>query len=153
MSSNIISFILPLPHQLYQKQEREAAILARKQKTYALLDADDDEDDVEEKGGNGDKFSAGMASTPREVENHRKRFRKKSEHQEDEDDNKVFVLCWRYGIYIFFLLLSGLIFHWLDEMLQESVLEREDRQVRRRTTSSEDDDGYEVYVWAYLRLS
>ncbi|GMH01388.1 hypothetical protein Nepgr_003227 [Nepenthes gracilis] len=31
---------------LYQRQEREAAILARKQRTYQLLDADDDDNDV-----------------------------------------------------------------------------------------------------------
>ncbi|GLT72453.1 hypothetical protein SLA2020_443870 [Shorea laevis] len=50
----------------YQKQEREAAMLARKQKTYAILDADDDEDN--DVGGNVD-------------------HRKKIESQEDEDED------------------------------------------------------------------
>ncbi|KAL4036181.1 hypothetical protein IC575_004908 [Cucumis melo] len=63
---------------LYQKQEREAAMLARKQKTYALLDADD-EDDVEDKGRSSDL---------KETENRKRHFRRKNEYQEDEDDEK-----------------------------------------------------------------
>lgn len=75
MSSNIVSFIMP---QLYQQQERDAAILARKQRTYALLDAD--EEDVVEERSSGD---------PKETEKRKKRFRKKNEYQEDEVDEKV----------------------------------------------------------------
>lgn len=64
--------------QLYQQQERDAAILARKQRTYALLDAD--EEDVVEERSSGD---------PKETEKRKKRFRKKNEYQEDEVDEKV----------------------------------------------------------------
>lgn len=54
-------------------------MLARKQTTYALLDADD-EDDVEDKGRSSDL---------KETENRKKHFRRKNEYQEDEDDEKV----------------------------------------------------------------
>ncbi|XP_029129068.1 pre-mRNA-splicing factor ATP-dependent RNA helicase DEAH1 isoform X2 [Cajanus cajan] len=59
----------------YQKQEREAAMLSRKQKTYTILK--DDDDDCEDK------------SSSREVENHKKRFRKKIEVQDDQDDEVI----------------------------------------------------------------
>nr|POE90861.1 putative pre-mrna-splicing factor atp-dependent rna helicase deah6 [Quercus suber] len=49
---------------LYQKREKEAAMLARKQKTYAVLDAGDGEED-------------------NVVVHHRKRFRKKIESDDD----------------------------------------------------------------------
>ncbi|KAG5522752.1 hypothetical protein RHGRI_034784 [Rhododendron griersonianum] len=70
----------------YQKQEREAALLVRKQKTYSLLEADDDDDhDVGGGSGNGSHISA--ASEVRKADDsHKKRFRKKTENQEDEDD-------------------------------------------------------------------
>ncbi|KAA8542530.1 hypothetical protein F0562_023682 [Nyssa sinensis] len=68
---------------LYQKQEKEAAILVRKQKTYTILEADNDEDNVY--GGVGDS-SVAAASQSRKVDTHKKRFRKKTENQDDEDD-------------------------------------------------------------------
>ncbi|XP_057952241.1 pre-mRNA-splicing factor ATP-dependent RNA helicase DEAH1-like isoform X2 [Malania oleifera] len=74
---------------LYQKQEREAAMLARKQKSYALLDADDDDDDDDDDLGAGvdDKSSASVVSLSKTADNHKKRFRKKiDDNQEDEDD-------------------------------------------------------------------
>ncbi|KAE8124420.1 hypothetical protein FH972_019308 [Carpinus fangiana] len=72
----------------YQKQEREAALLARKQKTYAILDADDDEDN--DVGGNVDhRSSVADASETRKVDSHKKRFRKKIESQEDEDEEVI----------------------------------------------------------------
>ena len=60
-------------------------MLARKQKTYAILDADDDEDN--DVGGNVDhRSSVADASETRKVDSHKKRFRKKIESQEDEDE-------------------------------------------------------------------
>lgn len=60
-------------YQLYQKQEREAALLARKQKSYMILDADDDDgtENVDES---------------RKVGSHKKRFRKKTGIEEDDGD-------------------------------------------------------------------
>ncbi|CAK7323257.1 unnamed protein product [Dovyalis caffra] len=66
---------------LYQKQEREAAVLARKQKTYQLLDADDEEGGDDGAGGIDKKSSIASAS-----DRHKKRFRKKIESEEDEDN-------------------------------------------------------------------
>ncbi|CAH8254332.1 unnamed protein product [Arabidopsis lyrata] len=68
---------------LYQQHEAEAAMLVRKQKTYALLDADDDEDEVvvEKKSS---------VSESRKSDKGKKRFRKKS-GQSDESDGEVAV--------------------------------------------------------------
>ncbi|KAJ6677395.1 hypothetical protein OIU85_010553 [Salix viminalis] len=68
---------------LYQKQEREAAVLARKQKSYQLLDADDDDGD-DGAGGTDNKSLIATAS-----DRHKKRFRKKIESEEDEEDEVV----------------------------------------------------------------
>ncbi|CAL2261904.1 unnamed protein product [Prunus armeniaca] len=68
---------------LYQKQEREAAMLVKKQKTYSLLDADDQDDD------DGDRSSAQVVSESRKADSHKKRFRKKVLSQEDEDDEVI----------------------------------------------------------------
>lgn len=65
---------------LYKQQEQEAAMLARKQKSYKLLEADDDE----ENDGSGS-----VASQSKKTDKRVKRFRKKSENQEDEDDEGV----------------------------------------------------------------
>ncbi|XP_010538373.1 PREDICTED: pre-mRNA-splicing factor ATP-dependent RNA helicase DEAH1 [Tarenaya hassleriana] len=67
---------------LYKQQEAEAAMLVRKQKTYALLDADDEED---EDGGTIDQKRS-SASETKKSDKGRKRFRKKSGHSEDDDD-------------------------------------------------------------------
>ncbi|KAG5032237.1 hypothetical protein JHK85_016219 [Glycine max] len=67
----------------YQKQEREAAMLARKQKTYSILKADDDSDD-----DYVDKSSVTTASS-RSSDKHKKRFRKKTEVQDDQDDEAM----------------------------------------------------------------
>ncbi|XP_043805507.1 pre-mRNA-splicing factor ATP-dependent RNA helicase DEAH1 isoform X2 [Manihot esculenta] len=96
---------------LYQKQEREAAILARKQKQYAILDADDD-DDNNSGGGDRtvfDKSVIAAASEPKRADTHKKRFRKKTDSEENED----------------------------NELLSQ---EKEDRQVRQRTSQYEEDD-------------
>lgn len=63
---------------MYQKEEKEAAMLVKKQKSYTLIDADDDDDDV---GG----------QVPQVVKSHKldirqKRFRKKSENEEIDDE-------------------------------------------------------------------
>ncbi|MED6192048.1 hypothetical protein PIB30_006548 [Stylosanthes scabra] len=63
----------------YQKQEREAAMLVTKQRTYAVLKADD-------YIGGEDKSSKATTSASRKIDSHKKRFRKKSEYQDDEDD-------------------------------------------------------------------
>ncbi|KAF7113227.1 hypothetical protein RHSIM_RhsimUnG0148700 [Rhododendron simsii] len=75
---------------VYQKQEREAALLVRKHKTYSLLEADDD-DDHDVGGGNGNGSHIPAASEVRKADDSRKkRFRKKTENdQEDEDDEVV----------------------------------------------------------------
>ncbi|GJS34756.1 pre-mRNA-splicing factor ATP-dependent RNA helicase DEAH1-like protein isoform X1 [Tanacetum coccineum] len=65
---------------LYKQQEQEAAMLARKQKSYKLLEADDDD----ENDGSGS-----VASQSKKTDKRVKRFRKKSENQEDEDDEGV----------------------------------------------------------------
>ncbi|PIN17313.1 mRNA splicing factor ATP-dependent RNA helicase [Handroanthus impetiginosus] len=59
---------------LYKQQEREAAILARKQKTYKLLEADDEDDEVP------------VAPLPKKEETRSKKFRKRTEIQDDGDD-------------------------------------------------------------------
>ncbi|KAK7354240.1 hypothetical protein VNO80_19699 [Phaseolus coccineus] len=69
----------------YQKQEREAVMLARKQKTYTILKADDDSDDE-----SVDKSSLTTTSSSRRPENHKKkRFRKKTEVEDDQDDEGI----------------------------------------------------------------
>ncbi|KAJ1406256.1 RNA helicase, DEAD-box type, Q motif [Sesbania bispinosa] len=70
----------------YQKQEREAATLARKQKTYTIL-KDDDNSDSDYVGGE-DKSSITTA-TSRKLDSHKKRFRKKTEVQDDQDDEVI----------------------------------------------------------------
>ncbi|KAK8465864.1 hypothetical protein PHAVU_009G193400 [Phaseolus vulgaris] len=69
----------------YQKQEREAVMLARKQKTYTILKADDDSDDE-----SVDKSSLTTSSSSRRPEDHKKkRFRKKTEVEDDQDDEGI----------------------------------------------------------------
>ncbi|XP_047311704.1 pre-mRNA-splicing factor ATP-dependent RNA helicase DEAH1-like isoform X1 [Impatiens glandulifera] len=63
----------------YQKQERESAMLARKQQTYTILEDDGDEDAV-----NASLTPA--ASQSIKVDTRKKRFRKKADNIEDEDD-------------------------------------------------------------------
>ncbi|KAK9669170.1 hypothetical protein RND81_13G113200 [Saponaria officinalis] len=69
---------------LYQKQEREAALLARKQRTYQLLDADDEDDVVP---AEENKVSA--VSESKKTESHKKRFRRKRDDQEEDEDDEV----------------------------------------------------------------
>ncbi|QCE14002.1 pre-mRNA-splicing factor ATP-dependent RNA helicase DHX16 [Vigna unguiculata] len=68
----------------YQKQEREAVMLARKQKTYTILKADDDSDDE-----SVDKSSITTTSSRRSDNSIKKRFRKKTEVQDDQDDEVI----------------------------------------------------------------
>ncbi|KAL8529450.1 hypothetical protein ACS0TY_006761 [Phlomoides rotata] len=63
---------------LYQQQEREAAMLARKQRTYTILEEDDDADD-----------NVPVAPSPKKEETRRKKFRKRSETHDDIDDEVV----------------------------------------------------------------
>ncbi|KAF8378775.1 hypothetical protein HHK36_030124 [Tetracentron sinense] len=70
---------------LYQKQEKEAAMLVRKQKSYALLDADEDDEGV----GGDQLYPIDSTSQSKKVEARRKHFRKKIENQDDEDDEVI----------------------------------------------------------------
>ncbi|XP_073049429.1 pre-mRNA-splicing factor ATP-dependent RNA helicase DEAH1-like isoform X1 [Primulina eburnea] len=63
---------------LYQQREVQAAMLARKQKTYKLLEADDEEEDM-----------VPVASLPKKEDTRRKKFRKRSELHDDTDDEVV----------------------------------------------------------------
>ncbi|GJN12821.1 hypothetical protein PR202_ga31135 [Eleusine coracana subsp. coracana] len=64
----------------YQKQEREAAQLVRKQSTYKLL-ADDDDNDADNQTSTSRQSSANQSSKSR------KHFRKKAEDQDAGDDD------------------------------------------------------------------
>ncbi|EFH55805.1 hypothetical protein ARALYDRAFT_345267 [Arabidopsis lyrata subsp. lyrata] len=66
---------------LYQQQEAEAAMLLKKQKTFSLLEADRDEDE-----GYVEKQSALETG---KSDKSRKRFRKKIEQLEDDDDDEA----------------------------------------------------------------
>ncbi|XP_038700417.1 pre-mRNA-splicing factor ATP-dependent RNA helicase DEAH1-like isoform X2 [Tripterygium wilfordii] len=72
---------------IYKEQEKEAAILARKQKTYALIDADGGDDTVH--AGLGQNSSGSAASLPIREDTQKKRFRKKIETQDKEDDEEA----------------------------------------------------------------
>ncbi|KAI3463896.1 hypothetical protein Pfo_020559 [Paulownia fortunei] len=63
---------------LYQQQEREAAKLARQQKTYKILEADDEDDDT-----------VPVAPLPKKEKTRSKKFRKRSENKDDIDDEVV----------------------------------------------------------------
>ena len=75
--------------QAYQKQEREAAMLVRKQNTYALLDADDSDDDGGGAVDNRSSTAAAASSRSEKADTHKKRFRKKTENVEDDADDEV----------------------------------------------------------------
>ncbi|MCL7029249.1 hypothetical protein MKW94_019468, partial [Papaver nudicaule] len=62
----------------YQREEKEAAMSVRKQQSYALLDADTDEEDDDIR-----------IASPKKVDSHKKSFRKKIENQDDGDDDEV----------------------------------------------------------------
>ncbi|KAG2320513.1 hypothetical protein Bca4012_056443 [Brassica carinata] len=64
---------------LYQQREAEAAMLVRKQQTYALIDDDDDEDEVV-------KEKKPSASESRKSDKGKKRFRKKSGQSDDSEE-------------------------------------------------------------------
>ncbi|XP_059590212.1 pre-mRNA-splicing factor ATP-dependent RNA helicase DEAH1 isoform X3 [Vitis vinifera] len=95
---------------VYQKQEREAAMLVRKQKTYAILDADDSDEDGGGIVDNRSSTAAPAASQSEKADTHKKRFRKKTENVEDDADDEVIARA------------------------------EESRQVKRRTSQDEDDD-------------
>ncbi|KAJ6340697.1 hypothetical protein OIU77_008452 [Salix suchowensis] len=72
---------------LYQKQEREAAVLARKQKTYQLLDADDDDGDD---GAGGRRLRVKRMKKMRLSNKWKKQDRVKrrtSSYEDDDDDD------------------------------------------------------------------
>ncbi|KAI3899826.1 hypothetical protein MKW92_006592 [Papaver armeniacum] len=62
----------------YQRDEKEAAMSVRKQRTYALLEPDSDEED---------DIRAVQIASPKKVDSRNKKsFRKKTENQDDDDD-------------------------------------------------------------------
>lgn len=61
-------------------------MLVRKQKTYMLLDADDDEDDAGANTVVDKNSSTKSASVTGKGDTHKKRFRKMIEREEDQDD-------------------------------------------------------------------
>ncbi|XP_059303682.1 pre-mRNA-splicing factor ATP-dependent RNA helicase DEAH1-like isoform X1 [Lycium ferocissimum] len=67
---------------LYLQQEREAAMLARKQKTYTLLEADDDDENI------GVEINS-VPSQTRKEDSRKKKFRRRVETHGDEDDEVV----------------------------------------------------------------
>ncbi|KAL3513087.1 hypothetical protein ACH5RR_025804 [Cinchona calisaya] len=71
---------------LYQEKEREAAMLVRKQRTYALVEADDEDDDA---GASVSNTTGSMPTQSRKEDNRGKKFRKRAEPQEDDDDEEV----------------------------------------------------------------
>ena len=64
-------------------------MLARKQKTYALLDADDEEEDNVVGDDAEHRSSIAAAPETRKADTNRKRFRKKIESQDDEDNEAL----------------------------------------------------------------
>lgn len=80
--------------QNYQKAEKEATQFAKKQRSYKLLDADDEDIDSHAPANHVD-------SQMEKVGSHRKRFRKKSQTDDAEDDEALY--------YSFF---STLFFMW-----------------------------------------
>jgi len=64
--------------QSYQKQEREAAQFAKKQSSYKLLDADDEDDSDNQ-----------ISNTKQGKGSAKKRFRKKGEAHDSEDDDEA----------------------------------------------------------------
>lgn len=73
--------------QNYQKQEREAAQLVRKQSTYQLL-ADDDDNDADNQTSTSRQILGNQSSKSR------KHFRKKAEDQDGGDDDDDVRLVW-----------------------------------------------------------
>jgi pre-mRNA-splicing factor ATP-dependent RNA helicase DHX16 len=81
----LVTNIFVLYNSNIKKQEREAAMLARKQGTYTILKDDDNIDDDHIVGGD-DRSLITTASTSRKPDSHKKRFRKKIEVQDDQED-------------------------------------------------------------------
>ncbi|XP_020096072.1 pre-mRNA-splicing factor ATP-dependent RNA helicase DEAH1-like isoform X2 [Ananas comosus] len=83
---NLNSFFLPcfFVPQSYQKEEREAALFAKKQRSYKLLEPEDDD-------GDDQVASTTSTSQPGKVTSNRKHFRKKSETQDSDDDEATTV--------------------------------------------------------------
>lgn len=77
-------------------------MLVRKQKTYALLDADDDDDE-------DDKSAVAVVSQSRKSDSHKKRFRKKASSEDDEDDEvEPLNLSDEKILFLFLLVIVGL---------------------------------------------
>lgn len=85
--------------QRYQREEREATLLARKQKTYALLDADDEDDDIEPSKGAELTTSPAMQPPSGNVDSRQKRFRRKRDTEEDEEDVSFFPIHWNVLVF------------------------------------------------------
>ncbi|XP_072955419.1 pre-mRNA-splicing factor ATP-dependent RNA helicase DEAH1-like isoform X1 [Typha angustifolia] len=66
----------------YQKEEKEAAQFAKKQRSYRLLDVDDND-------GDDQVTTSATTSHQEKVNSRQKRFRRKSETQDNEEDEEV----------------------------------------------------------------
>ncbi|KAK2658288.1 hypothetical protein Ddye_004821 [Dipteronia dyeriana] len=71
---------------LYQQQEREAAMLVRKQKSYTILDADDDAEENDRAINVDDWPYVAAAPESRKVGRRKKRFRKKMGSEDDDEE-------------------------------------------------------------------
>jgi hypothetical protein len=81
-------------------------VLARKQKTYQLLDADDDDDDDDEDDDAGGIDNKSLIATT--SDRHKKRFRKKIESEEDEDDEVECLYSYCQNSFFLFITVSCL---------------------------------------------
>lgn len=85
--------------QRYQREEREAALLARKQKTYALLDADDEDDDIKPSKGAELITSLAMQPPSGNVDSRQKHFRRKRDSQENEEEVTFCPVQWNVLVF------------------------------------------------------
>lgn len=91
--------------QNYQRDEKEAAQYAKKQRAYKLLDDDDD--------GDTGMITPATVSSEGKSESHQKHFRKKRKIDEDEDNE---VLTFLFSFFDFCLcckLQHSCLFQWL----------------------------------------
>lgn len=84
-------------YQLYQKQEREAALLVKKQRTYSILEADDEDVDT-------DAPSTAASSHSTKENSKRKRFRRTNNADTEEDAEEARSLFFLIrAIYVFII--------------------------------------------------
>lgn len=77
---NLIAYVCLF--QNYQRDEKEAAQYAKKQRAYKLLDDDDDDGDT-------GMITPATVSSEGKSDSHQKHFRKKRKIDDDDEDNEV----------------------------------------------------------------